>query len=364
MTVLISDSDVRKHLSMPECIGAMHTCFKDFAEGMAVNRPRVRYLADTSVPGRKFFANVHVGAVPSARMACVRAGAVTVRPPTDENPVRTYDNPRPFNWGVVILFDLDTAEPVALMHEFFLSGLRVGATTGLAVDKIARPEAKILGLFGTGKQALTNCEAILAVRNIQRVQVYSPNREHRENFSHRLNLPREGIEVVPLEGPEAVLNGADIVCCASNIADGHLFDGNLLKPGQMVVTIVNSDVTRKRSEVDEITFARASHIVLNDWESVIDNGQTELLEPMKKGLVSDDQIVLLGDIVAGRTEVRQTDDNLVYYKNNTGLAIQFAAAGRIIYDKVLHEGTNRTIPTEWLGTDLSAYQTAGFSPSM
>ncbi|MGY9004682.1 MAG: ornithine cyclodeaminase family protein, partial [Alphaproteobacteria bacterium] len=71
-----------------------------------------------------------------------------------------YENPRPFNWGFVILFDIETAEPLALMHEYYLSGMRVGATSGLCVDRVAPKDVKTLGLFGTGKQAGSAFDAI------------------------------------------------------------------------------------------------------------------------------------------------------------------------------------------------------------
>ena len=96
---------------------------------------------------------------------------------------RTYENPQAFNWGFVILFSIETAEPLALLHEFHLSGMRVGATTAVAVDAIARPDAQTLGLFGTGKQARNALEAIAVVRPISRVNVYSPSAEHRASFT-------------------------------------------------------------------------------------------------------------------------------------------------------------------------------------
>ncbi len=68
------------------------------------------------------------------------------------------------------------------MHEFYLSGLRVGATSALAVAEVARPDASVLGLFGTGQQALPGARAICAVRPIKRVQVFSPNPAHRQAF--------------------------------------------------------------------------------------------------------------------------------------------------------------------------------------
>ena len=87
------------------------------------------------------------------------------------------------------------------------------------------------------------------------------------------------------------------------------------------------------------------------------------MEPLEAGLITRESIIELGDIVAGKVAVKSGGEGIVYYKNNSGLAIQFAAAGRVVYDRVMAEGTNRQIPTEWLGTDLGALYEAGFRPS-
>jgi alanine dehydrogenase len=365
VTIIITDDDVKRLLPMQDCIEAMRVAFRDFAEGTAVNRPRMRYLAQHSDPGRKYLANVHVGAVPSAGIACVRAGSQIIRPPSAGNDRRLYENPQAFNWGIVILYSIETAEPLALLHEFQLSGMRVGATTAVAVDEIARPDAATLGLFGTGKQARCAVEAIAVVRPLRRVNVYSPSAEHRENFARE--MARDGMDVVAVADAQAVVAGADIVCCATT-AMTPVFDGDWLRDGQLVVSIANSDVTNKRSEVDRRTYERASAVIINDWESVIDNDQTELLEPLGEGVIRKEQIHQLGDLLTGKTRLSAPAgssgrDGIVYYKNNSGLAIQFAAAGGILYRKAIAEGNNKTIPTEWLGSDLSAYYKAGFRPS-
>lgn len=364
MTIIITDDDVARHLTMPECIDSMATAFRDFAAGDAVNLPRSRYQARHPDPARRYFANVHVGAVPSAGLACVRAGSQIIVPPGPTNDRRVYENPRPFCWGIVILFDIETAEPLALMHEYHLSGMRVGATSGLAVRHIAPDDVKTLGLFGTGKQAGAAFDAITSVRDFERVVVHSPNAEHRAAFVAAKAKAAEGrVEVISAETPEQVVRGADVVCCCTTAME-PVFDGGWLADGQLVISIANSDSTnKKRTEVDETTYAKSRAVVVNDWESVIDNDQTELLEPLEAGVIDRERIVELGDIVAGRAEVRSGGEGVVYYKNNSGLAIQFAAAGRLVYDRVMAEGTNRQIPTEWLGTDLGALYEAGFRPS-
>ena len=365
MTIIITDDDVKRLLPMRDCIAAMGVAFRDFANGTAVNRPRMRYLAQHPDPERKYLANVHVGAVPSYGIACVRAGSQIIKPPSPTNDRRLYENPQAFNWGIVILYSLETAEPLALMHEFQLSGMRVGATTGVAIDAIARKDAATLGLFGTGKQAHAALEAIACVRPIRRVNVYSPSAEHRAAFVR--DMARDGIDLVAATDPKAVVAGADIVCCATTSMK-PVFDGDWLEDGQLVVSIANSDVTNKRSEVDRRTYERATAVIVNDWESVVDNDQTELLDPLKEGVIREDQVHELGDLLVGEAKIAQPlcgsgEKGIIYFKNNSGLAIQFAAAGGILYRKAIAQGNNKTIPTEWLGSDLSAYYQAGFRPS-
>lgn len=365
MTIIITDDDVKRLLPMADCIEAMRVAFRDFADGSAVNRPRMRYLAKHPDPERKYLANVHVGAVPSSGVACVRAGSQIIKPPSAKVDRRLYENPKAFNWGIVILYSLETAEPLALMHEFQLSGMRVGATTGVAVDAVARADAAVLGLFGTGKQAHAALEAIACVRAIRRVNVYSPSAEHRSAFVR--DMARDGIEVAAVADARDAVAGADIVCCATT-SMRPVFDGDWLEDGQLVVSIANSDVTNKRSEVDRRTYERASAVIVNDWESVIDNDQSELLDPLKDGVIRKDQIVELGHVLNGTVKLAQPprgapDGGVIYFKNNSGLAIQFAAAGGILYRRAMAEGNNKTIPTEWLGSDLSSYYDAGFRPS-
>lgn len=366
MTLIITGADVERLLTMGECIDAMGVAFKDFAEGIAVSRPRVRYLAQHPDPAKRYWANIHAGASPSAGIACVRAGS-QIKSMDAAGAERTTrnENPRPFNWGLVILFSIETAEPLALMHEFELSGMRVGATTGAAVDKVARPDAAVLGLFGSGKQAHAALEAIAAIRPIERVNVYSPSAQHRENFAR--DFAHRNFEVIAVDKPRAAVTGADVVCCATSSAV-PVYDGDWLEDGQMVVSIANSDVNHKRFEVDRRTFERAHTIIINDWESVTENQQTELLDPIAEGVVDRDRVIELGELFTGAHTVTQPPrgsggEGIVYYKNNSGLAIQFAAAGGIIYRKALAEGGCKEIPTEWLGSDLSAYVEAGFHPS-
>jgi ornithine cyclodeaminase/alanine dehydrogenase-like protein (mu-crystallin family) len=91
--------------------------------------------------------------------------------------------------------------------------------------------------------------------------VFSPNPRHRAAFVKRLE--NEAVEVVAVAEARAVVDGADIVCCTTNSKEPVL-EGAWLVPGQMLITIANSDVLVTRREVDETAFARAADIIIND----------------------------------------------------------------------------------------------------
>jgi ornithine cyclodeaminase/alanine dehydrogenase-like protein (mu-crystallin family) len=177
--------------------------------------------------------------------------------------------------------------------------------------------------------------------------VFSPNPDHRAAFVAR--MAKEPVEVVAVDDAREVVRGADIVCCATN-SKQPVLRGEWLEPGQMVITIANSDVLATRREVDETAFARASDIIINDWDSVTANRQVELSEPIEKGLVARESVHTLGDLVAGKAKLVGGRENIVYYKNNTGLAMQFAACGAILHRKLMAEGPNRVIPRDWFAS--------------
>ena len=169
------------------------------------------------------------------------------------------------------------------------------------MDEIAREDASVLGLFGTGRQARAHCEAICAVRPIRRVRVYSPNPAHLGAFVRSMKLP--DVDIAAMPNARSVVDGADIVCSTTNSTE-PVVRGEWLREGQTVMSIGNSDPTVTRREVDADVFARASDIVIHDWDSVHANNQIELLERIEGGDVDPERIHLLGDIVAGRATVK------------------------------------------------------------
>ena len=363
MTLVLTDDDAAQVMPMSLCIEAMETAYRDHAAG-AVNIPRIRYISPTSTTGRVYGSNIHIGTTPSYDTAAIRVGGSARG---DAPGSQGEQSPRYAgrNWGFIIIIDMQTGSPLAFIQEFWLSGIRVGATSGVAAKYLAPADASTVGMFGSGKLARTDLEALVQVRPIRSVKVYSPTKEHREEFAREMEQSLE-VEVTPVDNPREAMAGTDIVCCATNagyVSGKPVFDGEWLEPGQFVISLQNSDANFKKSEVDETTFARSSFICINDRESVYSNGQRELLDPIEAGIVSWDRICTLGEVVAGTSALEAKPGDIVYYKNSTGMGIQMSAAGALIYRKAVEAGVGHEIPTEWFGSDLSSWNNRGFYPS-
>src|SRR5206468_914999 len=117
--------------------------------------------------------------------------------------------------GLVLLFSVENGEPLAILPDGVMQRMRVGAANGLAIKYLARKDATMIGLLGSGWQAGTQLMAACAVRNIEKIRCYSPNAQNRESFSAAMGALL-GIDVVPVAHPEEAIKGADIAMCASN----------------------------------------------------------------------------------------------------------------------------------------------------
>ena len=103
--------------------------------------------------------------------------------------------------------------------------------------------------------------------------------------------------------------------------------------------------------------------MLNNKETAITNQQRELLDLIDQGKFGWDKVCELGQVLAGTRAGRSTDQEIIYYKSNTGVGIKFAATGALIYEACRKQGLGRDLPGEWFGADLSEWMDKGFMPS-
>lgn len=264
-------------------------------------------------------------------------------------------------FGVHVLHDCETGELLAVFLGRFaaqevptgFSAFRTACATGVAMDELSKPDDSKIGIFGTGAQAQNTLLAMDAVRNLDTVRVYSPTESHRLIFADEMTEFVDA-DIVPVESPEAVIAGADIVLALTS-SNMPVFDGELLERGQTVCSIVGGTGnyvtagygTSRRREIDDTTVERADHLVTHSVEHAREYEQGDLYLPVERGIIDWDDLVPLGDVVAGNHPGREHDDQIVLYKNNTGLGIVDISLAMRFWEEV----------TEYdLGTEVDVFE--------
>lgn len=331
MALLISDRDVRDLLSMTDAVDAAELALRELHQGKATNRPRQQFYADNR--DALFMMRHFQGAIP-------KLGVMGLRITTDVLGASVH-KPELRSFGSFMLFDLDTAGLLAIFHDHELQRMRVGAETGLAVHHFANSDAKTVGLLGSGYQAETQLAAVCAVRAIKRVRVYSPTEAHRATFA-ATQSGRLGIDVIAVGSAKQAVEDADLVLASTN-ASSPVLDGNWLKQGCHITSIVNSDQRIPRRELDNRTFARAAIVGLGSLEQSKQDRAADLFEAVKAGALSWDRVCEIGDVIVGKHAGRINNQQISVYKNN-GLAIEFVALAAKVYQLACESGAGEEIP--------------------
>lgn len=353
--LLLSNDDVDALLNMSECIAALEDAYRDLAHGHGVNRTRSDTFSPTLREDAVYSLKSMDGIAPTLGVGAVRINSDIVTWPTRGGNARREKVPAAPNgrWvGLVLLFSSHTGEPLAILPDGYLQRLRVGATNGLGARYLARTDARTVALLGSGWQAGAQVQAITAVRRIDRIRCFSPNRERREAFAATLS-GEVNVAIEPVDSPEAAVRGADVVLCATNTIDPVFFE-RWIEPGMHLSSI-------KRPEIEGAAIRRADRVVVHSHDArplhVVAEGLQIPETQANKGwtLAGDVDMAALPDLkslIAGHSPGRESDHEVTCFLNNSGMGYQFAAAGAAVYRKAREQGRGRDLPTEWFTQDV------------
>ena len=249
-----------------------------------------------------------------------------------------------------MLFDLNTAGLLAIFHDHELQRMRVGAETGVAARYLARNNARSVGLLGSGYQAETQLAAICAIRDIEKIRIYSPTAANRRAFAATQGK-KLGLEVIAVDSGKQAVEDADLVLASTN-ASSPVLDGNWLKEGSHVTSIVNSDQRVPRRELDNQTFTRAAIVGLGSMEQSKQDQAADICEAIAAGALTWARVCEIGDVIVGKHDGRVDDKQISVYKNN-GLAIEFVALASKVYHLAREHGVGEEIPARY----FSGYRT-------
>ena len=348
MTLILSNEDVKQVLTMDVCLEALEKAFTELGKKNAYNIQRIHPYFPSSKPETFFRPKIMGGFVPAFGVLAIRICPEFIQFPVMDGlrrQIKIAAAPGNRYNGLIHLYSSETGELLAILQDAYLQKMRVGATSALGARILARQDASILGLFGSGWQASSHLAAFCKIRKITKVKVFSPNREHRISFTREMNRALN-TEVIPVDTPRAVVEESDIVMTATS-SNEPVFRGEWLEPGVHVGSIVNTDEMNKRTELDMETFKRADLIVVNSKEFVKQMNQRELLDLVDAGIVDWEKVCELGDLLVGQAPGRSTPHQITLFKNNVGLGIQFSAVGARILEEAKRNGLGKEIPTDW-----------------
>ncbi|MFN8637874.1 MAG: ornithine cyclodeaminase family protein [Dehalococcoidia bacterium] len=307
MALFLSNADVARLLSVRECVDVLDDLFHQEAQGLVENLPRQRMRF-----GRTG-ATLMGGAVLGSNAYGVRHSTAT------------------------LLYDTTSGRLDAVLEPGTLAWIRTGAATGVAVKYLAAPEASVVGVIGAGRQAVTQVEAVCAVRPVATVKVFSRDEERRTRFAAEMR-DRVSANVVPVASPEEALRGSQVLI-AITTAREPVFDGALLEAGTHV-TAAGSNSWMKR-EVDDATISRAALIAVDNLEQAkIECG--ELIWAAERGTFRWRDAVELHDVVSGRVP-RPASDAITLFESQ-GIGIEDVAASAYVLGRAREEGVGVELP--------------------
>ena len=352
--LVLSNEEIEKLLTIEDCMAALEPMYRDAAEERTLLSPRVDNIAPNSHP-EGYYAFKHMGGTwPARKVQALRINSdVVTHPLIGGKPRRVKQPLANGRWvGLVLLFSTETGELLAMFPDGVMQRLRVGAANGLAMKHLAREDASVLALIGSGWQAGTQLDAALAVRRFREVRVYSPRRETREAFVSGSRKAHKA-KIVAVESAEACVEGADVIAAATS-SMVRVIEPRWIRPGMHVSCI-------KTQEVDGEVLAACNRVVLHNRRQAkalhnVMPGTTNARGEKDRGWWSDGTVKMefpdLGDLLAGRAQGRQDAREVTAFVNNVGTGLQFAAAGAYVLEKARAQGAGTELPDDWFSEDV------------
>lgn len=316
MVLMLSRSDIKKLITMPEAIDALRRAFAELSRGQAAMPVRSVIL----IPEHDGW----FGVMPAYLFG---SGALGLKSVTvfKGNPARGM----PSTLGLTLLLDPTTGVPLSVMEAGYLTGIRTAAASGVATTLLAKEDARELAILGAGGQGRFHLTAMTTVRPIERVRVFDASRENAERYRQEMQ-PTTSATIEVVNSPEEAVRGADVVVTTST-SKTPIVELPWLKPGAHI-NGVGSHAPGVREIAGEVV-AKA-RVVVDSRDAALQEAG-DLMMPIADGLVTAQQLSdELGEVVEGLKPGRNSPDQITLYKS-VGIAIQDMAVANLVYRKAL-----------------------------
>ncbi|WP_405467658.1 ornithine cyclodeaminase family protein [Streptomyces canus] len=312
--LVLGRSQVEALLDVDSLIDALAPAMADLTAGRASVPDRVAAL----VPERDGFLAAMPGFLPSA--GALMTKLVSLFPHNDGARLPTHQ-------ALIVAFDPDTGEPAALLDGTAITAARTGACSALSVRLLAREDATVLAVLGTGVQARSHAHAICRVRPIRQIRVAGRDPAKAAALAEELSAALEG-DVRAVSSYAEALDGADIAAATTHTVE-PVIRRSWLTPGVHITSVGYNPAGR---EIDDATVTEAL-VCVESRQAVLaplPAGSNDLLMPIRNGLITADHVhAELGELITGNRPGRTTLDQITLYKS-VGVAAQDAAATALV----------------------------------
>lgn len=367
MTWILNNDDVARVLTMEATVEALEDSYRQLAAREAVCRPRIDIQIPTRQPGKTYQWGTMEGGSTGGYFAIrMKSDVIFER---EEGGVVTQEKycSRPGRFcGLVLLTSIETGEPLAFINDGVLQHMRVGADAAIGTRYMARKDAAVLGMLGSGGMARAHVEALRCVRPLRRLQVFSPTRAHREAFAREM-AERHGLEAVACATPEEIYRGADIVAAVTDSAVPVL-DGRQLPAGAHVINVGGGGkpdaASLERIDV-YLRFGNApapwglpelgladEYLTWSARPQEAARARTKKGGRRGHGVALPDKVVWLAELLAGTRPGRTSDTQITYSERGNLQGAQFYAIAGRVFELARAAGLGREIPTDWFLQDI------------
>lgn len=253
---------------------------------------------------------------------------------------RNIDNGIPSSPAQVLLIDGKTGLVTAVLDGTYVTQLRTGAASGAAFDVLAKKDCRIGALIGTGGQAPTQLEAMLAARTLQEVRVYDMNPERTKVFAETMQEELKDYEarIIAAASSDEAIDEADLIITVTP-SSKPVFDGTKVKAGATISCV--GAYQHHMQEMDPAILPRASKIYFDSREAVLSESG-DILIPLEEGIITEEDFTGdLGDVLLGKVVGRENDDEIIVFET-VGVAAQDLVAAKEIYEKAIKAGVGIT----------------------
>ncbi|HUF40560.1 MAG TPA: hypothetical protein VMR20_01290 [Verrucomicrobiae bacterium] len=354
MALLFHSDDVDEWVSLTEAVRLAEDALRNLAQQEGVNAPRKRLNLRREVAEASFDTVLNIYAGGSASYGAIGA-QVALQRKTIEGNVQKNPPDRPDQTELAHIYDVDTGALLAIMahrprHVKGVADLRTPATSLVGLDRLARKDARRVGVYGSGHQAISTFMGLTEMRRIEKAKVYSPTKANRDNFA-RIMSEKTGVPVEAVSEPRAAAKDVDLILCMTNTVV-PVIDGSWVEEGQYIISVVGSNIElvksgaldKPRREIDDGTLRRCSFIAALSKEQAIDSQQGDIYWPVQNGVIGWEKVVEIADILSGKAPGRTDDKQIILYKNQGGQGIIDIAIAKRLYDLARERGIGVELP--------------------